>query len=136
MSEEKHDDVDLAQELRELGQQLKEAIRVAREHPQTKELERQVAQAVSQLTAQVERALQTAREREPVKRAQEQVKQTAQTLKESHAKEDIQRGLAKGVRAVNEQIARAIAQAEKSKTEQEPEPEAKSDQKPDEGPME
>jgi hypothetical protein len=37
---------DLAQELRELGEQLKRAFQIAREHPQTKEFECQVTQAV------------------------------------------------------------------------------------------
>ncbi len=114
MSEQQPQEVDLAQELRELGEQLKKAIRVARDHPHTKEFERQISQAVSDLSAQIDRAVQTAKQDERVKKAGEQVKQAAQTVKESGAPEDIARGLAKGVRALNEQIRRAIEEAEKA----------------------
>ncbi len=114
MSEQQPQEVDLAQELRELGEQLKKAIRVARDHPHTKEFERQISQAVSDLSAQIDRAVQTAKQDERVKKAGDQVKQAAQTVKESGAPEDVARGLAKGVRALNEQIRRAIEEAEKA----------------------
>jgi Xaa-Pro aminopeptidase len=118
MSEQLPEGIDLAQELRELGRQLKEAIRVAREHPQTKEFERQVSQAVGELSAHIDRAVKTAKEDEHIRKAAEtteaEVRRAAQTLKESGAKEDIARGLAKGLQALNEQIRRAIAEAEKT----------------------
>ncbi len=113
MSEPKRDEMELAQELRELGRQLQQMVRVAREHPQTREVEHRVAQAVGELSQQIDRALHTAREDERIKQAGSQVKQTTDAFKESHAAEDIQRGLAKGLRVLNEQIARAIAEAEK-----------------------
>ncbi len=117
MSEQPPEELDLVRELHELGRQLKEAIRVAREHPQTKEFERQVAQAVNELSAQIDHAVKTAREHDQVRKATdvagEQVKQAAQTFKESGAKEDIERGIAKGLRALNEQISRAISDADK-----------------------
>ena len=111
---EQPQEVDLAQELRELGEQLKKAIRVARDHPQTKEFERQISQAVADLSVQIDRAVKSAQEDERVKKAGEQVKQAAQSVKESGAPEDIARGLAKGVQALNEQIRRAIEEAEKA----------------------
>lgn len=111
----------LAQELRELGRQLQEAIRVAREHPQTKEFERQISKAVSDLSAQIDRAVQSATEDEHVKKAGEQVKQAAQSFKGSGATEDIERGLARGVRVLNEQLRRAIEEAEKATRESKPE---------------
>lgn len=112
MSEQPPSEVDLAQELRELGEQLKKAIRVARDHPQTKEFERQISQAVNDLGAQIDRAVKSAKEDERVKKVGEQVKQAAQSVKEGGAPEDIARGLAKGVRALNEQIRRAVEEAE------------------------
>lgn len=113
MSEPKRDEMELAQELRELGKQLQQMVRVAREHPQTREFEHRVAQAVGELSQQIDRAMRTAREDERLKQAGSQVKQTADALRESRAAEDIQRGLAKGLRVLNEQIARAIADADK-----------------------
>ncbi len=113
MSENKSAELDLAQELRELVRQLGEAVRVAREHPQTKEFEHQVSRAVGDLTTEVDRAIKTAQSEEHVQKVGAQVKQAAASLKESDAGQDIQRGLAKGMRALNEQIRRAIEQAEK-----------------------
>lgn len=117
MSEQPPQDVDLAQELRELGRQLGEALRVAREHPQMKEFERQVSQALGNLSEEIDRVIQSLREDERVRQAGTQAKQAAQSFKESGAAEDIARGIAKGVRALNEQIRRAIEEAERqSKT--------------------
>lgn len=114
MSAQPPQDYDLAQELRELGEQLKRAFVVAREHPQTKEFERQVTQAVRDLSAEIDRALQVAREDARVQQAETHVRQAAQSVKASGAREDIERGLAKGVRALSEQIRQAIANAEQT----------------------
>ncbi len=103
----------LAQELRELARQLQQALRVAREHPQTREFEHQVSQAVADLGTELDRVLKQAQTNDHIHKVGEQVKQTAQAIKESGAKEDVERGLAAGLRALNEQIARAIAEAEK-----------------------
>jgi ABC-type branched-subunit amino acid transport system substrate-binding protein len=118
MTEQQPQEFDLAQELRELGEQLKRAIQVARDHPQTKEFERQVTQAVNDLGAEIDRALKSAREDKRVKKAETHVKEAVQSIQEGGAKEDIERGLAKGVRALNEQIRKAIEEAEKASREQ------------------
>lgn len=104
---------DLAQELRELGEQIKRAFVVAREHPKTKEVEQEITKAFNDLQAEIQRALKTAQENESLKKAGEQVKQTAQAIKESNAPDDLARGIAKGVRALNDQIRKAIEEAEK-----------------------
>lgn len=113
MSTQPPQEVDLAQELRELGEQIKKAFLVAREHPRTKEFEQQVTKAIGDLEVELQRAAKSAAEHESVKKAGAQVKQTAQSLKESGAGEDILRGIAKGLRALNEQIRKAIEEAEK-----------------------
>jgi hypothetical protein len=104
---------DLAHELRELGEQLKRAFQVAREHPQTKEFERQVTQAVKDLSAEIDRAVKSARVDDRVQQAETHVREAVRSVKEGGAKEDIERGFAKGVRALNEQIRKAIEDAEK-----------------------
>lgn len=119
MSEQQPQEIDLAQELRELGEQLKKAIRVARDHPQMKEFERQISQAVAELSAQIDHAINGAKEDERMKKAGEQVKQAAQSVKESGATDDIARGLAKGVQELNEQIRRAIEETEKAERKEE-----------------
>ncbi len=113
MSAQQPQPVDLAQELRELGEQIKKAVLVAREHPQTKEAERQIVQALNDLGAEIDRAVKSVQTHEPVKKAEEHVKQTAQSFKDSGALDDIASGIAKGVRALNEQIRKAIDAAEK-----------------------
>jgi len=117
MSEEPRQDTDLAQELRAMGEQLKRVLQAARDHPQTKEFERQVSQAMKDLGTEIERAVQSAKTDDRVKHAGEQVKQAAQSVKGSGAKEDVERGLAKGVRALNEQLQRAIEELEKASKE-------------------
>lgn len=121
MSDQTPEEIQLAQELRELGRQLKEAVRVAREHPQTREFERQVSQAVNDLGSEIDRAIKTAREDERVKNAQAQLRQTAQTFKEGKAQQQVEHGLAQGVRALNEQLRHAIQKAEATPPAPEPE---------------
>ncbi len=113
MDEQKPEESSLVQELRELGRQIKEAVRVAREHPQTKEFQRQVNQAVNQMSVDIDRAFHSAQRDEHVQKAGAQAKQAAQSFRESGTGQDIERGLAKGMRALNEQIRRAIVEAEK-----------------------
>lgn len=116
MSAQPPQEYDLSQELRELGEQLKRAFQAAREHPQTKEFERQVSQAVRDLSTEIERGLKAAREDALVKQAEQQVRQVVQSIQDGGAKEDIERGLAKGVRALNEQIRKIIEDAERGRT--------------------
>ncbi len=105
---------DLAQELRELGEQIKRAFQVARDHPKTKEMEQEIVQAIHNLETEIQRAVKSAQENESLKKAGEQVKQAAQSVKDTSAPDDIARGIAKGVHALNDQIRKAIEDAEKS----------------------
>ncbi len=107
-------ETDLAKELRELGETIKRAFQVARDHPKTKEFESQVTKAINDLEAEIQRAVKGASEHDAVKKAGEHVKQTAQSIKESGAPDDILRGITKGVQALNEQIRKAIDDAEKT----------------------
>ncbi len=116
MSAQPPHEYDLSQELHDLGEQLKRALQAARDHPQTRELERQIAQAVKDLSTEIERGLRAAREDALVKQAESQMRQVVQSLQEGSAKEDIERGLAKGVRALNEQIRKIVENIERDKT--------------------
>ena len=107
-------ETDLVKELRELGEQIKRAFQVARDHPKTKEFESQVTKAIGDLETEIQRAVKSASEHDAVKKAGEQVKQTAQSIKESGAPDDIMRGITKGVQALNDQIRKAIEDAEKA----------------------
>ena len=113
MSAQQPQETDLAKELRELGEQIKRAFQVARDHPKTKEFESQVTKAINDLEIEIQRAVKGASEHDAVKKAGEHVKQTAQSIKESGAPDDIMHGITKGVQALNEQIRKAIEDAEK-----------------------
>lgn len=113
MSSQPPQETDLAKELRELGEQIKRAFQVARDHPKTKEFESQVVKAINDLEIEIQRAVKEAQEHDAVKKAGEHVKQTAQSIKESGAPDDILRGITKGVQALNDSIRKAIEDAEK-----------------------
>ncbi|MBI5034593.1 MAG: hypothetical protein HZB51_29060 [Chloroflexi bacterium] len=112
MSSQPPQETDLAKELRELGEQIKRALHVAREHPKTKEFESQVTKAISDLEVEIQRAVKGASEHDAAKKAGEHVKQTAHSIKESGAPDDILQGITKGVQALNDQIRKAIDDAE------------------------
>ncbi len=102
MSTQQPQDVDLSQELRELAELFKRAVRVARENPNVKEFEAKISQAVSDLNTRIDHATQGARE--PLDKAGERVKQAAQTYKETGAPDDFARGFSKSAHLVGEQI--------------------------------
>lgn len=105
MSTQQPQDVDLSQELRELGELFKRAVRVARENPGVKDFETKIAHAVSDLNTRIDQATQSARE--PLEKTGAQVKQAAQTYKDTGATEDFARGFSKSVHVVGEQIRKA-----------------------------
>ena len=80
MTDPQPQDDDLSQELRELGELFKRAVRIARDNPQLKDVEQKLSQAMSEVGTQLDRATQTAKEKVP--EARERVKQAAQTAKE------------------------------------------------------
>ena len=104
-------DLRLADELREMGQQLKELIKATSEHPKTKEIEEKITQAVRDMGEQIDRAVERGKASEQGQRAQaagEELGQTAQRWKEGGARDDLERGLAKSVHVLSEQIRRAV----------------------------
>ena len=113
MSAQTSQDAELSQELRELGELFKRAVKVAREHPHVKDFDQKISQAISDLGARIDAAAHSAKE--PLKKAGAQVKQAAQAYQETGAPEDFARGIAKSVRLVNEQIRKAIEEMEKKR---------------------
>lgn len=112
MSTSPSQDTDIAQELRELGELFKRAVRAAREHPNIKDFDQKISRAINDLGTQIDAAAHSAQG--PIKNVGSAVKQAAQTYKESGAPDDIARGVAKSVRLLNEQIRKAIEELEKS----------------------
>jgi len=113
MSANQPQDADISQELRELGELFKRAVRVAREHPHVKDFDQKISQALNDLGARIDAATQSAKE--PLKNVGAQVKQAAQAYKDTGAPEDFTRGIAKSVRLVNEQIRKAVEEMEQGR---------------------
>ncbi len=117
----------LSEEFREFGRQLSALLRVVRESPRAKEIETEVTHAMHDMEQQVTDALKTARQRIQEQKLQETFKGAAQT-----AADETQRGLVRGMRLVNEQLAHLVQETEKGRT-QKPKGriiEIESDEKP------
>jgi hypothetical protein len=100
----------LADEVREFGRQLSAVIRSVRESPRAREIEQQVTQAMRDVEKQVNEALGTAREKTQAQDIKETIKGTA-----TMAADEMQRGLAKGLHALNERMAKALHDAENAR---------------------
>ena len=112
MSAPQPSEADVSQELRELGELFKRAVRLAREHPHVKEFDQKISHAVSELGARIDSAAQSTKE--PLQNVGAQLKQAAQAYKDTGAPEDFARGIAKSVRLVNEQIRKVIDEMEQN----------------------
>ena len=109
-------DSKLADELREMGKQIKDLAHAAAEHPKTKEFEEKISQAVKDMTHEIDGAMARAQASEPgqrVKKAGEELIKTGQAWKDSGAPEEIARGLAASVQILNQQIRRAVDELKK-----------------------
>ncbi len=96
----------LSDEFREFGRQLAALLRVVRQSPRAKEVEAQVNQAMRDMERQVNEAMNRA-----------QAADWKGTLKgaAAAAADETQRTLARGLRTVNEQMAKTVQDAEKNR---------------------
>ncbi|MGB8647256.1 MAG: hypothetical protein WCF84_18605 [Anaerolineae bacterium] len=101
----------LSEEFREFGRQLSALLHVVRESPRAKEIEAQVAQTMREMEHEVTEAMKTARQRVQEQSLKETIKGAAQT-----AADETQRGLVRGMRLVNEQMAHLVQETEKGLT--------------------
>lgn len=109
--ETKTAELNLAEEFREFGRQLTALLHTVRESPRAKEIEQQVTQAMREMERQVNEALATARERAEAQDWKGTLKGAATT-----AADETQRGLARGLHALNEHMAKAAQDADKSRS--------------------
>jgi uncharacterized coiled-coil DUF342 family protein len=100
----------LTEEFREFGRQLTTLLRTVRESPRAKEIEQQVTQAMREMERQVNEALAAAREKTPAQDWKETIKGAATT-----AADETQRGLARGLHALNERMAKMSQETDKSR---------------------
>lgn len=109
--EAKAPDLNLSDEFHEFGRQLTTLLHTLRDSPRAKEIEQQVAQAMHEMERQVNEALAAAREKAQPQEWKETIKGAAAT-----AADETQRGLARGLHALNERLAKAAQEAEKNRT--------------------
>jgi hypothetical protein len=100
----------LTEEFHEFGRQLTTLLHTLRESPRAKEIEQQVTQAMREMERQVNEALAAARQKAQAHEWKETIKGAATT-----AADETQRGLARGLHALNERMAKAAQEAEKSR---------------------
>ena len=100
----------LTEEFREFGRQLTTLLRIVRESPTAREIETQFKQVMHDVERQVDEAMTTTRQRVQEQNLKDTFKGAAQT-----AADETQRGLAKGLRLVNEQMAHLVQEAEKGR---------------------
>jgi hypothetical protein len=107
--ETKPPELNLAEEFREFGRQLAALLHTVRQSPRAKEIEQQVTQAMREMERQVNEALASAREKTQAQDWKGTIKGAATT-----AADETQRGLAWGLHALNERMAKAAQDADKS----------------------
>lgn len=107
--EAKTPEPNLTEEFREFGRQLTMLLHAVRESSRAKEVEQQVTQAMHEMERQVNEALATAREKTQAREWKETIKGAATT-----AADETQRGLARGLHALNERMAKMAQEADKS----------------------
>ncbi len=101
----------LSDEFREFGRQLAALLKTVRESPRAKEIEQQVTQAMREMEREVNQAMETARVRAQQQSFKDTLKGAAAT-----AADEAQRGLAKGLRVVNEKMAQTVQEAQTKST--------------------
>ncbi len=100
----------LTEEFREFGRQLSALLRAVRESPRAKDVETQVTQAMRDMERQVNEAMENARLRAQAADWRQTLKGAATT-----AADETQRGLARGLHAVNQRMAKTVQEAEKNR---------------------
>lgn len=103
-------EVSLTDEVREFGKQLSALIQTALESPTVKEVEQQVTQAMHEAERGLNEVVATVRAKAQSDDWKEQLKTAATT-----AADETQRGLAQGLRALNEHMARAVTESAKGR---------------------
>jgi hypothetical protein len=109
--ETKAPELSLAEEFREFGRQLTALLQTVRESPRAKEIEQQVTHAMREMERQVNEALAGAHEKAQAQDWKGTIKGAATT-----AADETQRGLARGLHALNERMAKAAQDMEQSRS--------------------
>lgn len=100
---------DLGAELRELGQQIEQAIRGALASDRARQLQNDVASGLKEIGTQVQHAVKAIQEDPRVQELADKGQQTVAKARESKAAQDLQESLARGIAQLNDQLAGFVA---------------------------
>jgi heparin binding hemagglutinin HbhA len=100
---------DLSIELRELGQQLEQAVRSMLASDQAHRLQRDISNGMQEIGSQLKLAMNSIRENPQIQNLAERGQQTVNQVSENQAMKDFQESLTRGVSQLNEQLAAFIA---------------------------
>lgn len=110
---------DLANELRELGQQIEQAVRGALESDRAKQVQADIASGMKEIGAQLQHTFKVIQDNPQVQQLVQRGEQAVGQAQHSKAAQDFQETLARGVAMLNEQLAGFVTrlrQAEGSTT--------------------
>lgn len=107
---------DLASELRELGQQIENAVRTAVQSDRAKQIQQDVSAGMKEIGTQLQAALKSLQANPQVQEFVERSEQAVNQAQQSKAAQDFKETLARGVTQLNEQLAAFIARMNQPET--------------------
>lgn len=113
---------EISEELRTLGQRLREAFVAARESKQAQEFRQELNRGLSELRSEIEEALES----EEMQRLQESARTAVEDVSKGDAGQQIRRGVLTGLRELNSRIEKVIQEAETPEPAEETPPEEPS----------
>lgn len=110
------ENADLANELREMAQQLEAAFRAAVESERAKQLRRDLAGGVRELTTQLQTALKSAQDDPRLQQVEERGRDAVSRAQQSPVVQDLQEAIVTGVGQINLQLRKLVDRLEQSST--------------------
>ncbi|MBX0330430.1 hypothetical protein K2Z83_22475 [Oscillochloris sp. ZM17-4] len=105
---------DLGSELRELGQQIEQAVRNAMESDRARQLQQDIASGMQEIGTQMQSALKAIQEDERLRKLAERGQQAINQAQESQAAKDFQEALTRGIAQLNDQMAAFVSRLQQS----------------------
>jgi uncharacterized phage infection (PIP) family protein YhgE len=95
---------DIGAELRELGQQIEQAVRTALESDRAKQVQNDISAGFKEIGAQLNKAIESIKDDPRVQQLAEKGEEAVSKARTSQAAHDFQEALARGIAQLNEQL--------------------------------
>lgn len=95
---------DIGAELRELGQQIEQAVRTALESDRAKQVQNDISAGFKEIGAQLNKAIESIKDDPRVQQLAEKGEEAVSKARSSQAANDFQEALARGIAQLNEQL--------------------------------